>query len=415
MNDKKLYTAVLGIEQPWRVVDVDGDFQLGKVTVMLALRSNARLFCPICGKRASRYDKKMKQWRHLDSCEYRTYVQAEVPRVSCTEHGVNQIQVPWSEARSRYTGVFEAMVVDWLKEASVSAVSRLVGLSWNAIAGIQERAVRRGLQRRDGNRLVEQIGVDETSFRKHHDYVTVVHDGADGAVVHVCEDRKKESISSYYASLSESQRCAVKSVSMDMWPAYINATLEAIPGAEKKIAFDKFHVAKYLGDAVDKVRRHEHRALLFEGNTLLTGSKYAWLVNPENETRQKALEHRHLRTSNLKTARAWAIKEHAMCLWNYVSRGWAHSSWLQWYGWAIRSQLKPIKTAARTIKSHLWGIVNAVVLKADNSLAESINSKIQLVKARSRGFRNKKRFAMAIYFHLGQLDLYPATATKPSD
>ncbi|MCU7887073.1 MAG: transposase, partial [Candidatus Thiodiazotropha sp. (ex Lucinoma aequizonata)] len=141
--------------------------------------------------------------------------------------------------------MFEALVIDWLKEASISAVSRLMGLSWNAIDGIMQRAVKRGLARREEINPTH-IGVDETAFRKRHDYVTVVSDQDTGTVLHVGKDRKKATLKEWYSSLTEEQREAIESVSMDMWPAFINATLENLPGAEEKIAFDKFHVAKYL-------------------------------------------------------------------------------------------------------------------------------------------------------------------------
>jgi transposase len=302
--------------------------------------------------------------------------------------------------------MFEALVIDWLKEASTLGVSRLMGLSWNAIDGIMQRAVERGLSRRDETRAT-QIGVDETAFRKRHDYVTIVSDQKVGTVLHVGSDRKKQGLKDWYGSLSEEQREAIESVSMDMWPAFINATLESIPDAEEKIAFDKFHVAKYLGEAVDKVRRQEHKALMSEGYEDLKGSKYDWLYNPENMTRKHKMRFKMLRESTLKTARAWAIKEMAMSLWHYVSKTWARKGWEQWLSWAVRSRLKPIKEVAKTIKEHLWGILNAIVLKVSNGPAEGLNSRIKTIKVRSRGFRNKKRFANAIYFHLGGLDLYP--------
>lgn len=194
---------------------------------------------------------------------------------------------------------------------------------------------------------------------------------------------------------------------MDMWPAYINATLECIPEAESKIAFDKFHVAKYLGEAVDKVRRQEHKTLMAEGCDDLKGSKYDWLYNPRNMTHKQKLRFTALRQSTLKTARAWALKECAMSLWHYVSKIWARKGWEQWLSWAVRSRLEPIKSVARTIKTHLWGILNAIVLKVSNGPAEGLNSRIKMIKVRSRGFRNKERFASAIYFHLGGLSLYP--------
>lgn len=248
--------------------------------------------------------------------------------------------------------------------------------------------------------------MDETAFRRGHDYVTVVSDGK--TVLHVAEERKQASLEGYYAGLSEGELAAIESVSMDMWPAFIHATRAALPEADRKIAFDKFHVAGYLGEAVDKVRRAEHRVLRAQGRDDLVRSKYLWLRNPANMSLEQWRAFEGLRHSALKTARAWAIKEDAMGLWHYLSRTWAEKAWRRWYGWAIRSRLEPVKRVARTIRAHLWGILNAIVLQANNGGAESLNGRIQLVKARSRGFRNRQRFRNAIYFHLGDLDLYPA-------
>ena len=156
------------------------------------------------------------------------------------------------------------MVIDWLKEASTSAVARLMGLSWNAIDGIMQRAVKRGLARRKKT-CAQHLGVDETAFRKRHDYVSIVSDQDNGTVLYVGKDRKKADLKQWFEALPRSCLEAIESVSMDMWPAFINATLEMVPGAESKIAFDKFHVAKYLGEAVDKVRREEHRKLMKAG------------------------------------------------------------------------------------------------------------------------------------------------------
>ena len=255
--------------------------------------------------------------------------------------------------------------------------------------------------------MCAHIGVDETSFRKRHDYVTIVSDPAQGRVLHVGEDRRKETLAGWYRSLTPEQLGGLESVSMDMWPACIHATLEQVPGGEEKIAFDKFHVAKTLGDAVDRVRRQEHRALMREGYEDFKGSRYDWLTNPANMSRRQKSGFQVLRDSTLKTARAWAIREMAMSLWHDVSRTWAEKGWKRWLSWAVRCRLEPVKQAAMTIRNHLWGILNAVVLKVTNGPAESINSRIRMVKIRSRGFRNKQRFANAIYFHLGGLELHP--------
>jgi transposase len=195
---------------------------------------------------------------------------------------------------------------------------------------------------------------------------------------------------------------------MDMWEPYIQATLEAIPDAEKKISFDKFHVAQHLGDAVDKVRRMEHRVLKEGGDDRLKGTKYFWLQNPDNmsEARWEG-QFAALRDSALKTARAWAVKEHAMTLWSYVSRSWATKAWKKLIGWMQRTRLEPVKRVGRMVKKYLWGIINAIVMSVTNARMESINARIQWVKKMACGFRSSDRFKTAIYFHLGGLDLRP--------
>jgi transposase len=409
MRDKDLYRQILGIRSPWRVTDVELAMKEESVTVHVALEPDSVLHCPECGAACPGYDRRSRRWRHLDTCQFKTILAADVPRVRCAEHGVHQVAVPWAEPGSGFTALFEALVIDWLREASISAVGRRLGLSWSAIDTIMQRAVRRGLARRE-QESPHHLNVDETSFAKRHQYVTVVSDSATGRVLHVAQERTTESLEGYYATLDAAQKETIESVSMDMWPAFIKATLAAVPDAREKIAFDKFHVAKHLGEAVDRVRRREHRELLAVGDKTLVGTKFQWLTNPENMSREKWLSFKLLRESALKTARAWAMKETAMSLWHYVSRGWAERAWKGWLRWAAHSRQEPIRKVVAMIREHLWGILNAIVLRVHNAGAESINSRIQLVKYRARGFRNMRRFINAIYFHLGGLDLYPAGA-----
>lgn len=411
MRDKELYRKILGIEEPWTVKEVELDRAKGEVRVRLEHRGGRRLQCPECGTPCPGYDARPRRWRHLDTCQFRTILVAQVPRVECSEHGVRQVSVPWGEPGSGFTALFEALVIDWLKEASISAVAEQLGLGWEATAGIMSRAVRRGLERR-ALKLPRRIGVDEVSYQKRHEYVTVVHDPEQGVVVHLADGRGRECLDTFYKSFPEEERTAVEAVTMDMWEAYIVSTVDYIPGAEKKIAFDKFHIAQHLSKAVDQVRRQENKVLLAEGDERLKGTKYLWLLHPDHFREDRWTAFEPLRTGTLRTARAWAIKTLAMELWRYRRRGWARRAWLRWYSWAIRSRLEPIKKVARMIKRHLEGILTAVVLGVTNARAEGLNAKIQWIKATARGFRNRDRFRDAIYFHLGGLDLYPAALTR---
>ena len=405
MRDKDLYSKILGIEAPWKVIDIELDQGDREVRVHLA-NEEARPLCPECGKACPGYDHRRRRWRHLDTCQYQTILVADVPRIECSEHGVLQVRVPWGEPDSRFTALMEALAIDWLKEASISAVSRMLRLSWKEVATIQDRSVQRGLSRR-ALTLPTQLGVDETSFQKRHEYVTVVCDRSRNVVVHVADGRGRETLEDFLKPFPEESREKVESVTMDMWAGFIAAAEAQIPGAESKIAYDKFHVAQHLSQAVDKVRREEHRSLLAAGSDALKKTKYLWLKNPESLSPERRETLEGLRSCALKTARAWGLKELAMSLWHYRHRGWARKAWQKWYSWAIRSRLEPIRKVARMVRTHLEGILNAIVLGVTNARAEGINAKIQWLKFNARGFRNRDRFRTAIYFHLGGLDLYP--------
>jgi transposase len=411
MSDTSLYASILGVAAPWKVTSVTPALDQGEIVVRVHAPPSVKLTCPRCQTQCTRHDHRTRRWRHLPTCQYRTILEVQVPRVRCAEHGVLQVPVPWAEENSSFTALLEALVISWLKEASLSAVAELMSLTWDQVDGIMQRAVRRGLARRRDFEP-ERIGVDETSFQKRHEYVTVVTDLDTRDVLYVADNRTKESLQGFFDQLEPADLIRLKVVSMDMWGAYISVVEENLYEAEKKICFDKFHVAKYLGDAVDRVRRQEQREQLQVGNRSLVGTKYAWLRNPENMEADSTTFFERMKRIALRTARAWALKEHAMCLWHYASRGWARKAWNAWISWAMRSRLAPMKRVARTIRAHLEGIINAIVLKATNAASESINSKIQRVKRMACGYRNRERFRNAIYFHLGGLDLCPATHTR---
>jgi len=146
--------------------------------------------------------------------------------------------------------MFEALVIDWLKIASTRGVATNLRVSWNAVDGIVKRGVTRRLARRDAQ-APTRLAVDEVSFQRRHEYVTVVTDQETGAVIHLVDDRTRESLEEYFASCDAEDLAAIESVSMDMWPAYIGAVREFVPEADKRICVDTFHVAKHLGDAVN--------------------------------------------------------------------------------------------------------------------------------------------------------------------
>ena len=186
---------------------------------------------------------------------------------------------------------------------------------------------------------------------------------------------------------------------------------EHVPEAEKKIVFDKFHIAQHLGEAVDRVRRGEQKTLKAAGDDRLTGTRYDWLRNPAGMEPKDRKEFAQLRNSGLKTARAWALKETGMALFHYVYERPARKHFRWWHNWAVRRRLKPMIEVGSMLKRRFENIITYLKHRITNAASESINAKIQWVKYTARGFRNKQNFINAIYFHCGGLDLAP-TATK---
>jgi transposase len=407
MDDRELYRRILGIESPWRIASVDLQSAPKEVHVYLAHDTHPEWPCAECGTLCKLYDHQPeRQWRHLDTCQYRTILHAEPPRTQCPTHGVRAVKLPWAEPSSRFTALFEALAITWLKAASQKAVADQLGLSWDQIHGIMERAVQRGLQRRKAEPITH-LGVDEKAFRKGHKYITVVNDLVRGRVLYVAEDRKQESLDGFWGTLTGEQRQGIEAVAMDMWDPYVNSVREHV--ADAVIVYDKFHVAQHLGKAVDQVRRQENKDLRAQGDDRLKKTRYHWLRNPASIDPEHRRAFRALRQSELKTARAWALKETAMNLYNYVYEGPARKHFEWWYNWAVRSRLAPIKQVAGMLKRRFDNIITYLKHPITNATSESLNAKIQWVKYTARGFRNKQNFINAVYFHCGGLDLAPGT------
>ncbi len=300
-------------------------------------------------------------------------------------------------------------LIEWLKEASQQAVGERLGLSWDEIHGILERAVERGLARRRAEK-VAKIGVDEKAFRKGHRYLTLVNDLEKGRVLYVAEGREQSSLDGFWPTLSAEQVEGIEAVAMDMWDPYVNSVREHLPGAEGKIVFDKFHIAKHLGEAVDRVRRKEHKTLQAAGDDRLAGTRYDWLRNPAAREPKERREFAALRKSELKTARAWALKlkETGMAVFDYVYERPARKHFRWWSNWAAHSRLQPMMEVGRMLKRRFENIITYLRHRITNASSESMNAKIQWVKYTARGFRNLQNFVHAIYFHCGGLDLAPS-------
>lgn len=413
MRDTELYRHVLGLESPWEVTRVELAVEQGRVDVWADHIGKIRWPCPECGRELATFDhSEERAWRHLDTCQFLTYLHARPPRIKCPEHGVLQVKLPWAEPLSRFTSLFERLAVDVLKECDVLGAGRLLRLSWDESWHLMERAVARGLAAKPA-RVPVHVGVDEKAAGKGHDYVTVVSDLDHSTVEHVADERKRESLDGYFERFTPEQLTAVEAVAMDMWDPYVDSVRSHLADADGKIVFDLFHIMGHMGKAVDSVRKRENRALRAGDDQSLVGSKYLWLYAEENLPERHRERFAALRDADLKTARAWAIKENLRLLWRYTRPGWALRHWKSWYFWATHSRLTPVIEVARMLKRRLAGILSFFRHRITNAGSESLNSRIQAIRVAARGFRNRENFKTAIYFHCGGLDLYPATHAIP--
>lgn len=406
MNDlNQHYSALLGLDSSWKVDDVDLDLPGNQVVIRLSHVAGA-VCCPECKRECSRHDTAPERtWRHLDTMQFNTEIRAAIPRSKCDDCGVKTIAVPWAGKHSRFTLMFEAFAIQVLQAAAnVKRAAVLLGLSWDAMHSIIERAVERGLARRELDGIYH-VGIDEKNFGSGQDYISLMTDLHANRVLEVTEGRTTESCDELWKTLTEEQRAKITGVSVDMWQAFMTSTKETVPKAE--IVHDKFHISKHLNDAVDKVRRSENKELRSEGDERLTGTRQLWLFNEENLDEDRHNELLMAMRNDLKTGRAWAIKENFRHFWTYVYAYSAEGFFNRWYSWAIRSRLQPIKKVARMLKRHLEGLLSYFRHRITNATTEGFNSRIQAIKSAARGFRSFRNYRLRILFYCGKLKMIP--------
>ena len=400
------YGLLLGIHSPWQVHRVDLQLKANRVEVDVEHDPGSAVACPRCRRACPRYDHApQRQWRHLDVMQFATIIRARVPRCQCPEHGVVTVHVPWAEPHGRFTAMFEAFAVTVIEAArSFVQAMEILKVDWHTIQEIVRRAVERGLLRRS-TEAVTRVGMDEKSFGRGQDYVALMTDLSGRRVLDVVEGRDTASALELWHRLPAEQRDRVEAVAIDMSPEFTAAAKQSARHAV--IVYDKFHVAKHLNEAVDKVRREEHRRLLQQGDKSLTGTKYLWLQGDCAEG-ERALSFAELCERNLKTSRAWYHKETFNEFWAQPNSRRAAKFFQRWFGAARRSKLEPIKKTALTLKNHLFGLLNYFAHPITNAISEGFNSKIQAIKADARGFRRFENYRYRILFHCGKLDLRPS-------
>jgi len=407
MKDFQLYQQILGLIAPWQVESVTLKLKEREIEVRVTC-AQTHWGCSQCQRRMEIHDYEERRWRHLDSCQFKTILVSRVPIVRCAEHGAQTVVVPWAEKYGRFSRLFERLAIDVMLEGSISGACEILGISWDEADGIKQRAVKRGLARKIP-KVMPRLCVDEKGMGHGHDYMTIVAQAHEGqtTVEYVGEGRERESLDAFWEGLMAEQLAGVEAIAMDMWKPYVQSTLAHVPGAAGKIVHDPFHLVKYMNEAVNEVRISEHRRLQAQGDDILKSTRQLWLYGMENVPAKHAQRFDAIKELNLETSRAWAIKEVFRSFWLCDTVKKAGRYFGQWYSWAIRSRLEPVKKVARMCKRHLTNILTFFEHRHTNGPMEGLNNAIQGLIKKAYGYRNKERFKIDIFFHLGGLDLYP--------
>ena len=399
MKDKELFQKAIGMD-PWVVVSYEFDSDKGRLDLELDFPPGQTFVCPECNTEGCKvYDTEKKSWRHLNFFQYEAYLHARVPRVDCRKCGVKLVQVPWARPGSGFTLLFEAIVMALAREMPVRAMSKILREHDTRLWRVLNHYVEEARREADFS-SVREVGVDETSSKRGHNYVTLFVDLEKPRTMFVTEGKDASTLIRF----KEDFEChkgdvqAIEEICCDMSPAFIAGVEKNFPHAQ--ITFDKFHVLKVLNEAVDKVRREE-QGLRPE----LKKTRYIWLKNPGNlkDREISVLESLQMKKLNLKTMRAYHIRLNFQELWNQTVED-AEQFLKKWYFWATHSRLEPIKEAAYTIKRHWTGILRWFKSNINNGTLEAFNSLVQAAKARARGYRTTKNLISMIYLITGKFN-----------
>jgi transposase len=406
MNQLSLFNAALGLAAPWEVVDVRFDAAAGRIDLQVAFPPGTRFTCPHCGaEHQPVHDTLERQWRHLNFFQFQAYLHAKVPRVRCAACGhTTQVPVPWARPTSGFSQLMEALIVTLCQAMTVRQVAQLLAVSdmrvWRTLDHYVERA-----RAEEDFSTVTAVGLDETAARRGHEYISLFHDLGAGRLLFATEGRKAEVVAAFAEDLTAHGGCAenVRAVCIDMSASYQAGVAEYLPGAQ--VSFDEFHVIQLLNKAVDEVRRQEVRS-----TPSLKRTRYLWLKDKHAWSRREIIQYSDLKRLNLKTHRAFRVKEMLREIYRFApDRESAEPLLKRWYQGARRCRLEPIKRVAQTLKTHWDGILNAFDSKLTNGRVEAANSLIQAAKAKARGYATTKHLITVAYLVAGKLTHLPAS------
>lgn len=390
--------------EPERLCDHDG---MKAVVVPLRPRKSSKAICSHCCKPAPGYDTMptARLWQFVPMWGFLVFFEYTMRRVKCSTCGVRVEKVPWGEGKTLVTNMFAWFISHWAEHFSWAAAAREFSISWARVFACVEMAVTWG-RAHLSLEGVSAIGVDEIARAKGHKYVTLVYQiaGSQKRLLYVGKDRSEESLRGFFSWFGMERSKMIEFVCSDMWKPFLNVIKENASQAVQVL--DRFHIMAHFGKAIDEVRAGEARDLARQGKgEVLKNSRWALLKRPENLSERQEVKLADLVKMNLRTVKAYLLKEQFQQLWDYKTPGWASRFLDSWGFIAMRSKIEPIKKVAKMIRRHKPLILNYFKAKGEisNGIVEGFNGKGRVITKRSYGFRTFRCLEVALYHALGKL------------
>lgn len=400
MEPKQLFSAALGLSEPWFIDSLTFSPEEKRLDIHIDFRRGATFPMPGHSGLHKAYDTTEKVWRHLNFFQHECFLHCRTPRVKMDSGQVLLVDPPWAGKSQGFTLLFEALLMQLLTAMPVAEVGRIVGVSDDKLWRMLEMYVDLARTQEDFSE-VKSLGIDETSRRKGHDYITLFVDMEKRRTLYIAEGKDSATIPSFLLDFQahNGKPNSLERACIDMSPAFISGMRANLP--QTKIIFDRFHIMKLINEAVDQVRREEVSV-----EPLLRKARYVVLKNEANLTQsQKA--HRSLiekRGFRLKTYRAMKMRE-------FFQEAYHHHDFIDfrehiydWYWWASHSRIPAMIKVARTVREHWDGVMNWVKYRESNGILEGLNSLIQAAKGKARGYRTLKNLKIIAYLVTSKLD-----------
>ncbi|MDR3282284.1 MAG: ISL3 family transposase [Candidatus Methanoplasma sp.] len=384
------FRAVLRLGEEWKVLSAETDHASETVVVRVGSDRGQRFPCPGCGKACPAHDFIEREWRSLDVGAYRCVVRARLPRTDCPECGVRQVVPGWAREYSRYSIPFERRCMGLVADMPVASVARHMGVSDDALWLIAKHYVDAAMGGVDMS-CVTNVGVDETSSKRGHDYITIFVDMDTRRTLFATEGKDSSAVERFadFLEAHGGDRNKVASVSSDMSAAFICGVRESLPKAA--ITFDRFHVMKLANDAVDEVRKEESAK-----TADLADARYLLARNRRDLSEGQKARVRLLFKDNVRIMAAYGVKEALATMYRLSCKDAARVHMYTWLGMS-ESCTGPIKRLAETVRAHLEGIVQWHDSKVTNAVLEGLNSVIQAVRRMARGYRRAESMITILY------------------